>query len=763
MPSNPVVKLKRGSYSALSSYPTIDGTLYFGVDATPTLSQAEKGESAAYSLFVLDMDDGTGSIVRKTLDSYRALYAKEAGSASTADIWSTASIFKIQDNDGTNTEANGISVNGSANTYTLKLPATIKASITGNLTGIADKAKLLVDSNGSLYSVGSSTKPVYFSNGIPVAVDSVDATASAADKWSSARGFHIEDSYTGTGGPHAGATVQVNGDSALGYTLKLPTTIEATIMGTATAATKLVNGSGADYEVGSATQPVYFDNGVPVVMGTTLGSTTSTWTIYGDLHGTADKADALTVSSKVGDTDHPVFFSGQGVPVAVTSVDASLISGVINADNLPASVKERMIIVTDENAMKALTTTNAQLGDTVRLSGSGQAQTLYYIVSSDATSLPTGTITGTNFKFVPYSAGNAAQADNALTADTLSSTKYFSITGGIGADQVGFNGSGNVALSALTLNFGSFTTINGKLGSANGGTGFNEYVKGDIIYASATNTLSKLSVGSNATGKVLVVSSNGVPAWTSPSSITGVGTADTLSSTKTINGTGFNGSQNIVTDYWGTQREFTIKDSSETHSGGAIGVNGSAAVTLLLPATITATLNGKADTAGTADKVAHTFSIQYTNVGGVASTAVDFDGSSTQSINITADNLFYKFTTNPAIAPASNTTAGTWLTVTRPTGMASGTYIVQIQTNNGTFNTEMFSGVMSFYDGTCEKAATASDSNEVLLHSCGKNAKAHNLFLRTRRQNNGLVVIEFSADVNLTTSDQFTFTFRRMI
>jgi len=37
MPSNPVVKLKRGSYSTLSSYPTIDGTLYFGVDATPTL------------------------------------------------------------------------------------------------------------------------------------------------------------------------------------------------------------------------------------------------------------------------------------------------------------------------------------------------------------------------------------------------------------------------------------------------------------------------------------------------------------------------------------------------------------------------------------------------------------------------------------------------------------------------------------------------------------------------------------------------------
>ena len=44
-----------------------------------------------------------------------------------------------------------------------------------------------------------------------------------------------------------------------------------------------------------------------------------------------------------------------------------------------------------------------------------------------------------------------------------------------------------------------------------GGTGFNSATTGDIIYASATNTFSKLSVGSS--GRVLSISPGGIPAW----------------------------------------------------------------------------------------------------------------------------------------------------------------------------------------------------------------------------------------------------------
>jgi len=49
------------------------------------------------------------------------------------------------------------------------------------------------------------------------------------------------------------------------------------------------------------------------------------------------------------------------------------------------------------------------------------------------------------------------------------------------------------------------------IASGYGGTGFTTYATGDTIYASATNTLSKLSIGT--TGQVMQVNSSGVPVW----------------------------------------------------------------------------------------------------------------------------------------------------------------------------------------------------------------------------------------------------------
>jgi len=52
------------------------------------------------------------------------------------------------------------------------------------------------------------------------------------------------------------------------------------------------------------------------------------------------------------------------------------------------------------------------------------------------------------------------------------------------------------------------------IGTTRGGTGQSTYTTGDLLYASGTNTLTKLSVGSN--GQVLTVSS-GVPSWAAAS------------------------------------------------------------------------------------------------------------------------------------------------------------------------------------------------------------------------------------------------------
>ena len=73
--------------------------------------------------------------------------------------------------------------------------------------------------------------------------------------------------------------------------------------------------------------------------------------------------------------------------------------------------------------------------------------------------------------------------------------------------------------------------------------------------------------------------------------------ANQLTTARTINGTAFNGTSNIVTSYWGTARNFYIRDHDSSHTGAAVSVNGSVNEYLLLPSTITATLNGNATSA----------------------------------------------------------------------------------------------------------------------------------------------------------------------
>jgi hypothetical protein len=58
-------------------------------------------------------------------------------------------------------------------------------------------------------------------------------------------------------------------------------------------------------------------------------------------------------------------------------------------------------------------------------------------------------------------------------------------------------------------------TLAGTLGATSGGTGLTSYTTGDIIYSSATNTLAKLSAGTN--GQVLTLAS-GIPSWANSTS-----------------------------------------------------------------------------------------------------------------------------------------------------------------------------------------------------------------------------------------------------
>ena len=124
---------------------------------------------------------------------------------------------------------------------------------------------------------------------------------------------------------------------------------------------------------------------------------------------------------------------------------------------------------------------------------------LYY--SATATSTPT--------------AGNLVAGELAL--NTADGKLFYKDSAGV--VQVIASKAGNVNVSSFSGGTTGLTpstattgavTLAGTLASANGGTGFSTYATGDVIYASASNTLSKLAAGTN--GYVMTLA-GGVPTW----------------------------------------------------------------------------------------------------------------------------------------------------------------------------------------------------------------------------------------------------------
>lgn len=119
-------------------------------------------------------------------------------------------------------------------------------------------------------------------------------------------------------------------------------------------------------------------------------------------------------------------------------------------------------------------------------------------------------------------------------------------------------------------------------------------------------------------------------------------TATTLQTSRTINGTSFNGSANITTSYWGTTRTFYINDPSGAHYN-SYSVNGSGNVDMYLPSTMTGfssitsttfsgSLSGNASSASTATKLTNTRTIWGQSFNGTANVS----GSLTDVASITA-------------------------------------------------------------------------------------------------------------------------------
>ena len=104
-----------------------------------------------------------------------------------------------------------------------------------------------------------------------------------------------------------------------------------------------------------------------------------------------------------------------------------------------------------------------------------------------------------------------------ITANTFTANNGFGFNVGLGGSLVSASTTGSAKTWTLPNTSGTIALTTDTITPTTGGTGQTSYVKGDTLYASATNVLSKLPIGAET--DILSVAS-GVPAWVSSSAFT---------------------------------------------------------------------------------------------------------------------------------------------------------------------------------------------------------------------------------------------------
>jgi hypothetical protein len=120
-------------------------------------------------------------------------------------------------------------------------------------------------------------------------------------------------------------------------------------------------------------------------------------------------------------------------------------------------------------------------------------------------------------------AGNQATSGLAATATLAATTTALATARDIGG--VSFDGTGNINLPGVNASgsqntSGTAAGLSATLAVASGGTNLTSYAVGDIVYASGTTTLAKLTKGAATT--VLTMGGSNAPTWAAPAAAGGV-------------------------------------------------------------------------------------------------------------------------------------------------------------------------------------------------------------------------------------------------
>ena len=289
-------------------------------------------------------------------------------------------------------------------------------------------------------------------------------------------------------------------------------------IGTAYGGTGLNSFSAANYALYSTSSSALTAGTLPVAAG---GTSATTFTSNGVLYGNGTSALGVTAAGATGEvlvgntgsapswgtlsSSAVTSFSAgtTGFTPSIATTGAITLAGTLATTNggtgLTSFTSGGALYATSSSALTTGTLPIAS-GGTGQISASAAFNALSPITTTGDLILGNGTNSATR---LPIGTNGYVLTSDGTTASWQASS------GGVSTFQTSLSG-----LTPSTATSGA-VTLAGTLGATSGGTGQSTYTTGDILYASATNTLSKLAAGTN--GYILTLA-GGVPSWAASTS-----------------------------------------------------------------------------------------------------------------------------------------------------------------------------------------------------------------------------------------------------
>jgi len=523
-----------------------------GGDQTPPLNLTQIQQTYLNALNILSSNGFAGSITyttntaNVTLSTTVTGITKGNGTALSAAVSGTDYSLPVLISSANGFA--GIVVNGTSNAT-----VTMKTTITGILKGNGTAISAAV--SGVDYAPPTSGTSILYGNG--------------------AGGF--SNVTIGSGVSFTGGTLSATGlgGTVTSVALSLPSIF--TVTGSPVTTTGTLTGSlnsqtanivFAGPSTGSSATPTFralVSNDIPALNYVTSVSGTSPISVTSGYTPTVSISQAsATTNGYLSSTDWNTFNNkGSGTVTSITSTTLTiggtsaiptinLTSGIVTAGTTGSSTLIPVITVDTYGRVTNVTTASNPQGTVTSVSGTGSVNgiTLTGTVTSSGSLTIGGTLSGIgNSQLTNSTISGVALGGNLfnLTAGTGVSFSTGTTYNGSAAITINATGSGGTVTSVaasggttgLTFSGSPITTsgtitLGGTLGTGYGGTNLTTYTTGDILYASATNTLSKLVVGT--TGYTLTVAS-GIPVWKPPyvrTSFTATASQTTFSATYNV-------------------------------------------------------------------------------------------------------------------------------------------------------------------------------------------------------------------------------------